>query len=139
MFRTTILTWIACGEEVDRDRGSRSQSVERTGQPLHTVISISSKQKQNVVQTPLDSPETDMSPDASTSAKMRKSFDQLSIKSVTADESSTNPEPTALLIQMSPPEAAPRTSVRSLESKQSSFQGNMGVDSLSVSRENLTG
>ena len=139
VFRTTILTRVACGEEIDRDRRSRSQSVERTGQPLQTVISISSKQKQDVVQAPLVSPETDMSPDASTSVKMKKSFDQFSIKSVTTDESSTDPEPTALSRQMSPPEAAPRTSVRSLESKQSSFQGDMGVDSLSVSREDLTG
>eukprot|EP00090_Calanus_glacialis_P002198 TRINITY_DN11652_c0_g1_i1.p1 TRINITY_DN11652_c0_g1~~TRINITY_DN11652_c0_g1_i1.p1 ORF type:complete len:2133 (-),score=706.92 TRINITY_DN11652_c0_g1_i1:598-6156(-) len=149
VFRTTILTRVACGEEVEQDRRSRSQSVDRMILPMQnvtevkngtTVISISSKHEQEMVQAPLVSPETDMSPDASTSVQMMKSFDQLSIKSVTTDESSTDPDPSCNLSRSkTPPEAAPRTSLRSPDCKTSSLQRPISAKSLSVSGEDLAG
>jgi len=149
VFRTTILTRVACGEEVEQDRRSRSRSVERIGQSISavseasngtTVISISSKQEQAMVQAPLVSPETDMSPDISTSVQMAKSFDKLSLKSVTTSESSTDPEPSAHQLRpKTPPEAAPRTSLRSPDSKTSSLQRPSSAKSLSVSGDDLTG
>eukprot|EP00092_Neocalanus_flemingeri_P029346 GFUD01031858.1.p1 GENE.GFUD01031858.1~~GFUD01031858.1.p1 ORF type:complete len:2139 (-),score=780.47 GFUD01031858.1:627-7043(-) len=152
VFRTTILTRVACGEEVEQERRSRSRSVDRTAQNIlavsevtngTTVISISSKQEQDMVQdmvqAPLVSPETDMSPDVSTSVHMAKSFDRLSIKSVTTSESSTDPEPSAHLLRpKTPPEAAPRTSLRSPDSRTSSLQRPSSAKSLSVSGEDLT-
>jgi hypothetical protein len=151
VFRTTILTRVACGEEVEQDRRSRSHSMDRTGQSMQTVsetkngttvISISSKHEQDVVQAPLVSPETDMSPDVSTSVQMMTSFDQLSISmpSVRTDESSTDPEPESHHMRLkTPPEAAPRTSLRSPDSKTSSLQRPNSAKSLSVSGEDLTG
>ena len=147
VFRTTILTRVACGQDVEQERRSRSRSVDKLEQPPQTkaevkngttVISISSKQEQEKVQAPLVSPETDMSPDASASIKMMKSFDQLSIQSVTTDESSTDPDPSVNLHRSkTPPEAAPRTSLRSPNSKTSSLQRPISSKSLSVSGDEL--
>jgi len=149
VFRTTILTRVACGEEVDQERRSRSRSVERIDQPISTVpeimkgatvISISSKSVEDLVHAPLVSPETDVSPDVSTGMQMEKSFEKLSLKSVTTSESSTDPEPFAHHLRpKTPPEAAPRTSLRSPDSKTSSLQRPSSSKSLSVSEEDLTG
>ena len=156
VFRTSVLTKVACGEGGDDNRRSRSRSVERK-----TIINI--KQESPAVSpppvpaplAPLVSPETDMSPsDISTSTapaivrvslhSSRKcqdflfsrlqNFDKLSLRSVTTDESSTDPPPAPTV--RTPPEAAPRTSLKS-DSRQSSLTRPSSAN-LSVSGDEVT-
>ena len=130
-------------------RRSRSKSLDRKGA---TIININQDDPEippissppsvhQSVKAPLVSPETDMSPsDISTSVTANiKSFDKLSLKSVTTDESSTDPEvPPPIVssppapVARTPPEAAPRTSLLS-DSRQSSLTRPGSAKSLSVS------
>lgn len=133
VFRTSALTKVACGEPVtDTEaelRRSRSKSLDRKGA---TIINInqddpdippisSPPSSHHSVKAPLVSPENDISQSdvsAGVTANMR-SFDKLSLRSVTTDESSTDPDQTAPLtspplpVTRTPPEAAPRTSLKS--------------------------
>ena len=86
-----------------------------------------------------------MSPfDLSTSVTANvRSFEKISLKSVTTDESSTDPEPSAAVspppapLAKTPPEAAPRTSLLS-DSRQSSLNRPGSAKSLSVSGEEVS-
>ena len=150
VFRTSMLTRVACGEPVQETefRRSRSKSIDRKGA---TIININQDDEdippissppsiQQPVHAPLVSPETDMSPsDVSTSVTANvRQFDKLSLKSVTTDESSTDPEPVAAPapVARTPPEAAPRTSLLS-DSRQSSLTRPGSAKSLSVSGDDL--
>ena len=157
VFRTTVLTKVACGEPVQESefRRSRSKSIDRKGA---TIINInqdnqdippissppSSHEQLQPIQAPLVSPETDMSQSEATSvaANVTRSFEKLSLKSVTTDESSTDPEPLASFVPApttrTPPEAAPRTSLMS-DSRQSSLNRPGSAKSLSVSGDDITG
>ena len=114
VFRTSMLTRVAEGEDVVASHRSRSVSMERTVSAVTeksngtTVISISStvEQTETIVEAPLVSPETELSIVES----ITKQVDSISLKSVTVSESSTDPD----VVEMrptSPPEAAPRTSL----------------------------
>ena len=160
VFRTSVLTKVACGEAVEtRDteklfRRSRSRSVDRKGATIININQddpeippISSPPPSHPrVTAPLVSPETDMSPsDVSAPASVTqpanvKNLEKLSLNSVTTDESSTDPEPASVPAPVSrtPPEAAPRTSLQS-DSRQSSLTRPGSAKSLSVSGEDLTG
>ena len=160
VFRTSVLTKVACGEPVetrdseDQFRRSRSRSVDRKGA---TIININQDDPDippissppplhPQITAPLVSPETDTSPsDVSDVAKTSvthpaRTSVKLSLKSVTTDESSTDPEPASVpaAIVRTPPEAAPRTSLQS-DSRQSSLTRPGSTKSLSVSGDDLTG
>ena len=159
VFRTSVLTKVACGEAVETReaeevrRRSRSRSLDRKGA---TIININHDDPEippissppaapQPVQAPLVSPETDMSPsDLSTSVTANvRSFEKISLKSVTTDESSTDPEPSAAVspppapLARTPPEAAPRTSLLS-DSRQSSLNRPGSAKSLSVSGDEVS-
>ena len=159
VFRTSVLTKVACGEAVETReakevrRRSRSRSLDRKGA---TIININHDDPEippissppaapQPVQAPLVSPETDMSPsDLSTSVTANvRSFEKISLKSVTTDESSTDPEPSAAVspppapLARILPEAAPRTSLLS-DSRQSSLNRPGSAKSLSVSGEEVS-
>ena len=160
VFRTSVLTKVACGEPVEATdkeeqfRRSRSRSVDRKAA---TIININQDDPEippissppplhPQVTAPLVSPETDTSPsDVSATASVThrvsaKSNVKLSLKSVTTDESSTDPESASVPAPMlrTPPEAAPRTSLQS-DSRQSSLTRPGSAKSLSVSGDDLTG
>ena len=127
VFRTTMLTRVAEEEMSGHSRRSRSISVERSlipGTDLTTatvsavsersngttVISISSHiEIAEIKPAPLVSPEIELS---SAESVVEKGLDMLKLKSVTMTESSTDPEPSEKR-PLSPPEAAPRTSLLS--------------------------
>ena len=105
VFRTSVLTKVACGEAVETReaeevrRRSRSRSLDRKGA---TIININHDDPEippisslpaapQPVQAPLVSP-SDLS--TSVTANVR-SFEKISLKSVTTDESSTDSEPSA--------------------------------------------
>ena len=148
VFRTSVLTKVACGETVTTEddaelRRSRSRSLDRKGATIINInqddpdippISSPPSQHSSVKQAPLVSPENDIShmsdvSSANTAAAANiRSLDRLSLRSVTTDESSTDPD---VVRTMTPPDPAPRTSLKS-ESRQSSLK-RPGSSSKSVS------
>ena len=119
VFRTTILTQVTMGREPTQERRSVERQVTvgdvREKSNGTTVISI--REKEPAVQAPLVSPEHDMSPDDASSGKLTKSFEKLSVASVTTTSSSTdNIDSSVQAVSkkaVTPPEPAPRSSLRS--------------------------
>merc|ERR1719150_2867526 len=118
VFRTTILTQVTMGREPTQERRSVERQVTvgdvREKSNGTTVISIREKEP---VQAPLVSPEHDMSPDDASASKMVKSFEKLSVASVTTTSSSSdNIDSSVQAVSkkaVTPPEPAPRSSQRS--------------------------
>merc|ERR1719342_1272086 len=129
---------------IDR-KGATIININQDNQDIPPISSPPSSHEQlQPIQAPLVSPETDMSQSEATSvaANVTRSFEKLSLKSVTTDESSTDPEPLASFVPApttrTPPEAAPRTSLMS-DSRQSSLNRPGSAKSLSVSGDDITG
>ena len=116
VFRTSMLTRVEMGEEPVRERRSMERQVTvgdvREQSNGTTVITL--REAQEPIAAPLVSPETDMSPDESTS-KVSKSFEKLSLASATTTSSSSDPDVSIQAAKkvVTPPEPAPRSSLRS--------------------------
>ena len=121
VFRTSILTQVTMGREPTQERRSVERQVTvgdvREKSNGTTVISIREKEPVQQQQAPLVSPEHDMSPDDASSSKMAKSFEKLSVASVTTTSSSSDNNDASVQAAskkpVTPPEPAPRSSLRS--------------------------
>ena len=121
VFRTSILTQVTMGREPTQERRSVERQVTvgdvREKSNGTTVISIREKEPVQQPQAPLVSPEHDMSPDDASSSKMAKSFEKLSVASVTTTSSSSDNNDASVQAAskkpVTPPEPAPRSSLRS--------------------------
>ena len=121
VFRTSILTQVTMGREPTQERRSVERQVTvgdvREKSNGTTVISIREKEPVQQQQAPLVSPEHDMSPDDASASKMVKSFEKLSVASVTTTSSSSDNNDASVQAaskkSVTPPEPAPRSSLRS--------------------------
>ena len=117
VFRTSMLTRVTMGEEPAQERRSVERQVTvgdvREQSNGTTVISIREAVEEPAV-APLVSPETDVTPDDTMAGgKLVKSLEKLSLASVTTTESSSDPDVSVQARTVTPPEPAPRSSLRS--------------------------